>query len=373
MMKKLLLIGIFAFLLPQYANAAVFLEHVTSAGTEPEDCSVYSSETGWCYSYPTDEIDFDPYYVNTNLTELHTVGMALRRNPEATCTSNEWQLRARVTTNVTEYYSEWQNCIGVSSTQWSIFGFFFEGSRPDLSAGEELRNLRIEISGAGYGYVTNAFTTTDPGLGFQLDCGGSNPLCFPPDDDPVPVFPFLILGDDQPGEYPTTWSPSAFIGTNSPFAFSATLTPSTTESGYDYPELEGFCEDTFPTTGVFDLNWIPQSLCRVLSFLFVPSQSAFDSMFSSVDVLRSKFPFAYFYDFIDSFNGISFAGAGAPDPVQTQINLGAGNTNIKIFDPGFATTTLGMTTINTFRQLMSWATWLGFGFFCYFRIKGSFK
>lgn len=171
-------------------------------------------------------------------------------------------------------------------------------------------------------------------------------------------------------------------GGSSPDSF---FTPAPGFAGFASSTVATTCDNSFATSsGFLDSvgSSISNGLCRVASFLFVPSPSSLRQFVSLASTSQQKIPFSYFYDIVNDFSSLS-ASSSVNVPTYTADLHGAGigsTTPIGNILPSLEI--LSTTTINRYLPsgahdalflLARAAIWFGVGMFFYNKGKTLFK
>jgi len=177
--------------------------------------------------------------------------------------------------------------------------------------------------------------------------------------------PYYIISSDQ------TLSGNALV---------INVTPP--DSSISTTSLATFCDSNVPydNSNIVQatITAIPNGLCRVGSFLIVPSSSSLSQFSTLSDTLRGKIPFSYFYDVSDLYNGST---ASSTQNMQSfTMSLGlidfASSTSMGAMLPA-SVNFLSSTTISTFLpagmhdllyNMMIYAIWIEVMYLLYHRI-----
>lgn len=145
------------------------------------------------------------------------------------------------------------------------------------------------------------------------------------------------------------------------------------------------CSDTFfaiPEVNLFGFDSIPRidfgkGLCKVATYLFVPTDTSMTYFNRVRTTFESKLPFSYFYDIQDAITTSLENEEGTVPTLtinleDTDLPLG-GSEGIELFSSDTVQEFAGETNVELFRDLMTWALWLIFMFAAYRIIKNVFS
>lgn len=111
------------------------------------------------------------------------------------------------------------------------------------------------------------------------------------------------------------------------------------------------------------------SLCKLVTFLFYPSPQALDAFTSLYGQVQDKFPFAYFYDFKSTIDGLSTDGTVHSQSI-TYVGTGTIPITVPLFSSSTVSAYVGNSNMDLLKNLMVWSIWILFGFHVYYRIAG---
>jgi len=125
------------------------------------------------------------------------------------------------------------------------------------------------------------------------------------------------------------------------------------------------CEDE-------DAGWVSAltggALCKVLTFLFYPSTPSWSKATSTIQLLKSRAPFGYFYQLKTGYENITLTASTTPTltlvlPASVGGNLTIlSEANIKLY--------MGDTTFNLLYSFVELVLWVLFGFYIFRRVSG---
>jgi len=125
------------------------------------------------------------------------------------------------------------------------------------------------------------------------------------------------------------------------------------------------CEDQ-------DAGWVSAltggALCKVLTFLFYPSTPSWSKATSTIQLLKSRAPFGYFYQLKTGYENITLTASTTPTltlvlPASVGGNLTIlSESNIKLY--------MGTSTFNLLYSFVEFVLWVMFGFYIFRRVSG---
>lgn len=114
------------------------------------------------------------------------------------------------------------------------------------------------------------------------------------------------------------------------------------------------------------------TFCYVIQFLFQPNSAVVSDFLNLGEALKSKLPFAYFYDIKETIESVSETG-DFPSLVISMDGTALPMDDITLFDADTVTELAGETNVDLFRLLAAWAIFFVCAYSIYLRITSLIK
>lgn len=155
-------------------------------------------------------------------------------------------------------------------------------------------------------------------------------------------------------------------------------TPDPTYSGFATTTVAELCDSNFPAGG----SWtdsvgvaLTNGLCRVGSFLLVPSQNSLTQFGALRSQLVTKVPFSYIYEVADIVGGVSTTSNTFPsltldlEVFATSSVVGTWPSSVDVLSTSTIGTYLTDSVREPLRALIGYALWLAFAAHVFFTVK----
>lgn len=159
----------------------------------------------------------------------------------------------------------------------------------------------------------------------------------------------------------------------------ATFTATSGVSSFDFSSSQVYCDNNFPPSGFLNLA---NNLCLVIGFLFIPSATSIDTLYSIPDELATRVPFAYFNDIENTFNNLQPVASGTSyfgNVILDYPSLGVATNSMFALQK---VTLLSTTTVRyyfsdstwqTYMNLITLAVWMMLVYYMFFKVRDLIK
>lgn len=246
------------------------------------------------------------------------------------------------------------------------YNYFFS-STPPAYAGFQVENLT----------TGQTYNTSEGEVSIITSGGGTYTETMQlPEGDAYRWRPYLRYGSSNTFVY-GYWSTFSVVYPNS---LSSPITPSDTSLGFSTTTTNVFCDDNVPyddsTIITATITYIPNGLCRVFGFLFIPSQTDLFVFSSLKDTAEQKIPFSYIFGIQNIVNGLIASSTENINTVDIPFPDIASSSPFGSFIPshigGLSTTSISTYMPDSVRlsllNLQRVALWLAFAYLIYRRV-----
>jgi len=276
----------------------------------------------------------------------------------STCSANHWIAAS----DATHYYTVAQTGIGKRTIQIDFSSRWFDnGASTVFGTG----GVPIDPAYWYFLYVQTSNSTTSGAVNGTTQLYGIIPTLTDAVGTPIQCrygssggtlcnssigTPYYFLSDSP-----------LLVGQDYGFAVAASAS-----SGVSLSGATAFCSSVFEdsTFGIMS------GLCRVLTYLFIPSQDSLNNFSSAKDILKTKIPYSYFYD-IQTLTGSISSSSGTFPSITVPFNLGLGQSHasISLFSLSAVQYYLPAGSMTIFRTLMAYSLWFTFMLFVWRTIR----